>query len=746
MRTALANRFMGILNISSRVSSGRTVPQRWLKTLEAGNNGAVSITQKDIRAVLDSNKCQYSVGHASFVLTCPLCDKPRATANGKSVFLNKTTGSVVCKPCRVSGSWDDFCQWMKTSHAKRFKSLPFVPPVQNQEKETGHRAAGDFWSTTQPLASASPEVATQVEEVFGIHKLQPEYLKKYCVRTVLAKFSTPSGQTTEVPCIAFPWFDANSGSQEEGGLEGGNGRRPVRVKVVTLTTDRVNRQVALEPREGPYGLFGWNSVPRNAKEVVITASEFDAIAVNQSTKLPAVALPSGTSSLPPEVLPQLEQFEKVYLWLGTDVQSRQSASKFAKKLDIDRCFLVCGHDDHQSFSTALDALNTSLDLNKVIKAAKPFTHKRIITFQQLREVVYDELTNANQVAGIRWQRFPKLTSVLKGHRPGELTIFTGPTGSGKTTLLSELSLDLCQQGVTTLWGSFEIRNVRLAKTMLKQFSGLSLEHHLKQYNYWADRFQQLPLYFMGFFGPVDITTVIETMSHATYVYDIQHVIVDNLQFMTGSMYNLADRYTLQNAVVAEFRKFASQKNVHVSLVIHPRKEDDSAELTTASIFGTAKASQEADNVLILQSQGATSRQHKYLQVTKNRFDGDMGKLPLEFDRESQTLSGFFKHQNRKLEREDVTSAASPKARGNTFEESGENAVELVGKVTGSVYRAPTKTRSATAMGTSLSKSSSNPPTSDTLKSIIPKPAVTTGTRLSQQGNTPAGFTSKLNRM
>ena len=49
---------------------------------------------------------------------------------------------------------------------------------------------------------------------------------------------------------------------------------------------------------------------------------------------------------------------------------------------------------------------------------------------------------------IQWQRYPGLTKILKGHRPGELTILTGPTGSGKTTLISELSLDLCQQGVS----------------------------------------------------------------------------------------------------------------------------------------------------------------------------------------------------------------------------------------------------------------------------------------------------------
>jgi twinkle protein len=52
---------------------------------------------------------------------------------------------------------------------------------------------------------------------------------------------------------------------------------------------------------------------------------------------------------------------------------------------------------------------------------------------------------------LQWQRFPKLTQALKGHRPGELTVFTGVTGAGKTTLISELSLDLCQQGVRGAW-------------------------------------------------------------------------------------------------------------------------------------------------------------------------------------------------------------------------------------------------------------------------------------------------------
>ena len=46
--------------------------------------------------------------------------------------------------------------------------------------------------------------------------------------------------------------------------------------------------------------------------------------------------------------------------------------------------------------------------------------------------------------------------------------------------------------------------------------------------------------------------------------------------------------------------------------MHPRKENDEKLLTTSSIYGTAKAAQEADNVLILQ---VPSPKDKFLQVS-----------------------------------------------------------------------------------------------------------------------------------
>ncbi len=61
------------------------------------------------------------------------------------------------------------------------------------------------------------------------------------------------------------------------------------------------------------------------------------------------------------------------------------------------------------------------------------------------------------------------------------------------------------------------------------------------------------------------------------------------------------------------------------------KVDDSQDLTISSVFGSAKATQEADNIIILQNRP----KYRVVEVRKNRFDGDCGKIPLGFDRDTK---------------------------------------------------------------------------------------------------------------
>ena len=62
-------------------------------------------------------------------------------------------------------------------------------------------------------------------------------------------------------------------------------------------------------------------------------------------------------------------------------------------------------------------------------------------------------------------------------------------------------------------------------------------------------------------------------------------------------------------------------------------------LTGDSIFGGAKATQEADNVMLLQQEEVMANvKRKYIEVVKNRFSGDVGQIPLFFNKGTLTMS------------------------------------------------------------------------------------------------------------
>ena len=361
---------------------------------------------------------------------------------------------------------------------------------------------------------------------------------------------------------------------------------------------------------------------QSTQNAIIVLNVLDLLAL-MTTKINAtfVCLPYGLKSLPQECLPALDRFDELTLWFNYNTAGWDIARNYAKKLDEKRCKFV---RPMSTQPTPYKALVNNIDIKGILNKSQPILHKAITSFSSLRQDVLSDLQNIDKVQGVKWKRYPTLNKYLKGHRKGELTILTGPTGCGKTTFMSDYSLDLAMQGVSTLWGSFEIRNTRLATTLLRQFAGKPLldkstDENLMEFENFANEFELLPLYFMTFHGEQQIKVVMEAIEHAQYVHDINHVIIDNVQFMMGISEDAKhiDRFWKQDAIIASFRTFATRKNCHVTLVIHPRKEKDNDDLTTSSIFGGAKATQEADNVLIIQDKRLTSvRGKKYLQVIK----------------------------------------------------------------------------------------------------------------------------------
>lgn len=243
----------------------------------------------------------------------------------------------------------------------------------------------------------------------------------------------------------------------------------------------------------------------------------------------------------------------------------------------------------------------------------------------------------------------------------------GATGAGKTTFLSQLSIDLMQDyvpseptekhdktdipryGLRTLWGSFEIKRSRLLYNMLYQQCGIDTLHRsvgtgaydlvlgtpsesidYAKLDASAKELCKLPLYFLKYFGSEDISNILESMAFAVHAYKIEHIILDNLQFMINDAMSSGanfDKYFEMDRAIHLLRKFATTHDVHITLVIHPRKETDGDKLSLSSFYGSGKATQESDNVWIIQRD---KNNQKTVDVKKNRFSGTLGSVPLIF--------------------------------------------------------------------------------------------------------------------
>lgn len=628
------------------------------KTFVSGHYRLVS---SEIMDYLYRKRVEFVEHPLKFTLKyCPFC--PPHKFKSDNLFKHeifKNTGNSYCHRCNYRGSLFDLKKAFGDLDGSLFSSFnsyqynvsPSDTNTQNLSENVNIFGMDSVIEYVDNLFN--PNFADVLDFLTKKRGLTPEILRKYFVGAGEFAFNTiittPIGmknsnsllkpKSTQVlhKCIVFPWLTSTK-----------SGLSVERIKIRSIAD---KSKMKILPPNGSWGLFGDHLRNDKSEEIVLTEGEIDAMSVYQSTGKIALSFPNGANSLPIPVLPRLEPIEKLYIWLDFDAAGQNSVDHFANKLGLGRTLVVREIDlpkiiekqnisnaktnvsdqslDKMVIKDANDALMHNVDLNLYLKAARQISHSQIMSFRDLRQLVYEELSNPASTCGIPCLTMPGITELTRGHRRGELSVWTGPTGAGKTTLLSQLSLDYCIQGVSTLWGSFEINNVRLAKMMLRQFCGRNLEKDLDQFEFYADKFQQLPLKFMKFHGSTSIDQVIDAMDYAAYVFDVGHIIIDNLQFMlSGQQGKALDVWEVQNRAIEKFRRFSTQKNVHISLVVHPRKEADGAPLGLSSVFGSVKSTQEADNVFIVQN---VIGQHRSIDLKKNRFAGRLGRVVFKFD-------------------------------------------------------------------------------------------------------------------
>ncbi|ORZ30195.1 P-loop containing nucleoside triphosphate hydrolase protein [Catenaria anguillulae PL171] len=264
--------------------------------------------------------------------------------------------------------------------------------------------------------------------------------------------------------------------------------------------------------------------------------------------------------------------------------------------------------------------------------------------------------------------FPKLHHSLQGIRPGELTVVTGATGVGKTTFLSQLTVMLAEEtGLRTCFGSFEVPNDILIRRLATQLTSIPWESFSEEQLLIAiNRLNSLPFYLMPFFGSTSTTKILDNLARMTAEHQLEVIVLDNLQFFLSGQGGGDDKFWIQEQAIHSIRSFATQHQVHIMLVVHPRKPPTDnrgtvvQELTVDSIAGSAKVTQESDNVLLLQRIRNIAR----LDVAKNRHCGCLAQIPLSFD--PATLR-YEELASKKLKAKDDKGPSDPKEppRANT---------------------------------------------------------------------------------
>lgn len=103
------------------------------------------------------------------------------------------------------------------------------------------------------------------------------------------------------------------------------------------------------------------------------------MAAHQESGIVALSLPMGANSLPDNVLPFLDNIDKIYLWMDNDEVGSLNAPKLAMKLGIKRVFMV--ENPNKKMKDANDVLRQDPSLIKsLLSKAKTIPGQSILSF------------------------------------------------------------------------------------------------------------------------------------------------------------------------------------------------------------------------------------------------------------------------------------------------------------------------------------------------------------------------------
>ena len=394
-------------------------------------------------------------------------------------------------------------------------------------------------------------------------------------------------------------------------------------------------------------LFGWQAVPPDARSIVITEGEIDALSM-AAYGYPALSVPFGGGGGEKQKwieneFERMDRFERIYIATDMDEQGEAAADEIANRLGRHRCLRVI-----LPKKDANECLVSGIPQEAIAEAIRTAEH---LDPDGLRWASHF----ADGVVALFWPQpgahlgyttpYKKLGDKLM-FRPAEITIWTGASGAGKSQILNDCIPHWVQEGSRICLSSLEMKPVQTLKRLCKQVIGTDRpsESAIRYALNWLD--QGLLLYELT--GKQKLEALLEVFDYARAKYGCDQFVIDSLMRLGIA----SDDYNAQEAVVFQLVDWTIANNVHVHLVAHSRKgEKGGGPQETEDIKGAMEIGANAFNILSVWRnrkheealQKAESDEERaalmekpgvILNVAKQRNGDFEGKVGLWFDQET----------------------------------------------------------------------------------------------------------------
>lgn len=384
----------------------------------------------------------------------------------------------------------------------------------------------------------------------------------------------------------------------------------------------------------PTVLFNIDNVDTTKPTIVLVESETDTIAAYQMGINNVVGLTAGAETFKPKWIPFFRQFKKVFVCLNSDTVGQKGAYKLAEKIGFDKCRnVVLPTNDVNDY---LQEYSANDFMNEFGKSRK-FNLKNVTDMSDYIGEIDEWFDKDGSMSGMEIP-FTDINTFLSGLKKEDLIIFSGDTGIGKTTFNLNILCHLLKNNRRCLGFFLEGKIMYYIMRMMSLHTKKNMDDLRVNKEDWQktkDFFSLMSMFFYsGGQSDLDFHKLKDLMSAAVKLYDIEYVLIDNLQRLVKSSRDVTNE---TSAAIAELKSLAVDLQIPIVVISHITKV---ARGTKRIVMHDAKASstiyQDCDIYLILWDNKNVEDKESNLVLTieKNRM-GEGGKdIPVVYDKDT----------------------------------------------------------------------------------------------------------------